>query len=260
VLWMGRRLSWLGAAAAAAAASAAVETAAQECVCSSWDLGTPGLKWSGGASPGPVTAESVEVCQAKCCDANELGSCVAYSYDAHACTRGTCNMACTLWSTAPQYQTTVTGWTSGTLSAPPECGLLASLGGWAVVVALGGGTTLYFGCGILFKKLTAPRDLQTQAGGAGPDWLPHQQFWYSLAGLFIDGVMCCARCGRPNAPASVNKTDSLATAFLTSGDEMRRNSWASPPSSSATPSSSGVGMAAGGGRASTGSMGSPGRM
>ena len=76
MLWMGRRLSWLGAAAAAAAAaSAAVEVSAQECVCSSWDLGTPGLKWSGGASPGPVTAESVEVCQAKCCDANELGSC-----------------------------------------------------------------------------------------------------------------------------------------------------------------------------------------
>ena len=82
-----------------------------------------------------------------------------------------------------------------------------------------------------------------------PEWLPHQQFWYSLGGLVVDGVMCCARCGQSNAPPGVAKHDpDLATSFLTTDDELRRNSWATPPGS---PSPAGLPA---GGRASTGTM------
>lgn len=232
--------------ATAAPHLAGVNAAQGSCDCESWDLGTPGLRWSGGASPGPAAAKSVSVCQKMCCDANQAGTCVAYSYDQNAAE----GQACTIWTTAPQQQATEPGWTSGTLSSPAECGLLAQNRGVLVAAVLVGGTFLYFACGIAFKKLNAPRDFQTQRPTTDvPEWLPHQQFWYSLGGLVVDGVMCCARCGQPNAPPGVAKHDpDLATSFLTTDDELRRNSWATPPGS---PNPAGLPA---GGRASTGTM------
>ena len=215
-----------------------------DCVCESWDLGTPGLQWSGGASPGPTAAASAADCQRKCCDANQGGSCVAYSYNENAAHE----QACTMWTSAPQRQATVPGWTSGTLSSPPECGLFAGSMGWVVVAFVGGGIALYFTCGMALKSLNAHRDLQTQDV---PEWLPHQQVWYGLAGLVVDGLMCCIHCGQPNASPGIAKHDpDLAVAFITSDEQLQRNSWATPPGSP-NPAGSPVG-----GRASTGSMSS----
>jgi hypothetical protein len=220
-----------------------VQAQAQEdCVCESWDLGTPGLRWSGGASPGPVAAASAADCQKKCCDANQRGSCVAYSYNGNAAQQ----QACTIWTTSPQQQDEVKGWTSGTLSSPAQCGLLAGSLGWFVVAFVGGGIGLYFVCGMALKSLNAHRDVRTQDV---PEWLPHQQVWYGLAGLVVDGVMCCIHCGQPNAPPSIAKPDpALGVAFMTSDEQLHRNSWATPPGSP-NPAGSPVG-----GRASTGSM------
>ena len=70
------------------------------------------------------------------------------------------------------------GWTSGKLSEPGGCGLLAEVeeDSWIVSVALLFAISVYFACGVALKKLQ------------GESGLPHQQFWSALYGLVVDGV------------------------------------------------------------------------
>ena len=241
-----RRLASLGTLLSTVASHASA------CICPSWDMGSPGLRWSGGDSPGPIPAESAEECQEFCCNQNRGdGSCVAFTFTA---TPPLPDMACTLWSTTPQSQSTEPGWTSGTLSAPADCSALAGQVGWLVVAFLGGGGAAYCVIGMAFKKVWNKNDLQMQGSGE-PDWLPHHQFWAALYGLIVDGVMCCASCGHTagGAPEGFQGAESLGNpdltaSFLTSEDEMRRNSWSVAGTGSPTPSPL---------RASTGVLGSP---
>lgn len=207
---------------------------ASACTCPSWDLGSPGLRWSGGDSPGPIPAETADECKEFCCNQNRDGSCVAFTFTTSPPVP---DMACTLWSTTPQSQSTELGFTSGTLSSPADCSGFAGQVGWLVVAFLGGGGGVYCVLGIFFKWMQNKNDLT----GTEPDWLPHHQFWAGLYGLVVDGVMCCASCGEYTNGGRAQGAEkmgnpNLTASFLTSEDEMRRNSWSVAGTGSPTPS------------------------